>query len=277
MNASELPQRQARPVESVQRALQVLRLFLSDEASSGLSVTETANVLGVAGSTVSRLMATLAAEGFVTMDPASRRYHVGAAAFQVGSRFRPATMAGAVKPILHDLAAATGHTAQFGTLQHTRVFYLSVADSANRLRVVASPGDSRDAHTSAMGKALLAGLPDVEREAVIRSLLGGEDVLPASGPGTIRDPAALRDELATTRARGYSISREEATADVAALGVTVPERVGIPLALSIAFPSSRYEDDHTTLVWHLTTAAERVAAVTFSAVTDRTTTLTAEG
>lgn len=260
MIAQRLPSGQSRPVESVQRALQVLRLFIDADPDAGLSVTETAQALGVANSTISRLMATLASEGFVKADPVTRRYHIGAMAFQVGSRFDAAALARTMKPYVRELATDTGHTAQLGTLHESRVLYLSVAEAANRLRVVASPGDSRLAHASAMGKVLLASLPHHEQEAVISTLLDADGLLPATGPGTITDPVLLREELATIRTRGFSTSREEATADVAAVGVLVETVTDVPLALSIAFPSSQLgAADQRLQIQQLRRVAARVA------------------
>lgn len=262
----------SRPIESVQRVVQVMRLFVEADRDKGLSVTETAKQLKVAKSTASRLLATLATEGMVSVDPETRRYHVGIVAFQVGAKFEAARMVGTVRPVVQRLAESTGHTTQIGTLHHTKVLYLVVAEAETRLRVVASPGDLRHAHTSAMGKAILASLPAAERDAVIGALTGADGLLPRTGPGTISDPALLREELAITASRGFSMSREEATAGVSAIGVAVPGPLPIPLAISIAFPSSAGLDSQSeTLVAEVRAAAEGAAMVLVPGAGVRTT------
>jgi IclR family KDG regulon transcriptional repressor len=168
----------------VQRALQLLRLFL--DGDSGLSVTGAANALGVGKSTVSRLLATLAAEGLVVMDRDTRRYHVGPLAFQIGNKFAGANLARAVQPLLRELADQAQCTAQLGTMDGMHVVYLSVSHGPGRLRVVASPGDRRYAHMSAMGKALLASLPAEDCQTLIKQMLGHGSLLSASGPMAIR-------------------------------------------------------------------------------------------
>ncbi|MFZ0491789.1 MAG: IclR family transcriptional regulator [Acidimicrobiia bacterium] len=251
-----------RPIESVQRVAQVMRLFIEMNHDQGLSVTETAKRLNVAKSTVSRLLATLASEGVVMVDPETRRYHVGVLAFQVGSKLKAVRMASAVRPLVHGLAESTGHTAQIGTLHHTKVLYLVVAESETRLRVVAAPGDLRDAHTSAMGKAILAGLPDAELDDLIRALAGRDGTLPRTGPATITDPEVLRKELKRTASRGYSISRGEGATGVSAIGVCVPGPLPISLAVSIAFPSGvDLDEDGEALVEEVRAAAHRIAAL----------------
>ncbi len=237
MTGSTFAEGQSRSVASVQRALQVMRMFLESEPGEGISVSETARRLGVAKSTISRLMATLAAEGFVVLDPVSRRYHVGVVAFQIGSRLAVADLAQALVPVVRSVAATTGHTAQLGTLRANKVLYLTVAESSTRLRVVASPGDLRDVHASAMGKALLATMSEPERESVMRALIADDGALPRSGPGTIRDLVRLREELEHIRRQGYSVSREEAAEGVAAVGIRVALSAPEPLAVSVALPN----------------------------------------
>lgn len=264
------PEAGPKPIESVQRVVQVLRLFLEADADEGLTVTATARRLDVAKSTASRLLATLASEGLVTMDPETRRYHVGVLAFRVGSRLRATRMAGAVKPIIQRLAESTGHTTQIGTLHDTKVLYLVVAESVTRLRVVAAPGDLRDAHTSAMGKAILAGLGSAAVDDLIRGLAGADGKLPRTGPGTITDPQALHDELSLTASRGYSISREEATAGVSAIGVGIAGPLPIPLAVSIAFPSGIGQEEETLLVGKVQEASRDILEALVPGSSDET-------
>src|SRR5690606_1239302 len=111
--------------------------------------------------------------GMVVADDETRRYRVGPLAFQLGNRFEGAALARTVQPILRQLADKVNATAQVGTLRGQQVLYLLVAQAGSRLRVVASPGDTRYAHASAMGKALLAALPDRELDAMVAELATG--------------------------------------------------------------------------------------------------------
>ena len=239
--------------------MQLLRLFIDSDLGQGLSVTEAGRRLGVGKSTVSRLMATLAAERMLVMDDDTRRYHVGPMAFELGSRFAGATLSSSLAPVVRDLADKAECTAQLGTLQGHHMLYLSVAQGPGRLRVVASPGELRYVHASAMGKAFLAGLDEDEQDSLIGSMVGEDGLLPASAPNTIRDPKALKHELMLTRRRGYSSSNEEAARGVAAFGVQVQGASGFPLALSVAFPTNQFSAaDHTQLVDCLQDAAAAI-------------------
>ena len=241
-----------RKLSSVQRALQLLRMFV--DSDNGWNVTEVAREMGVSKSVVSRLMATLAADGFLIMQHETRRYFIGPVAFEVGTRFEGADLGRALQPILRDLAERTNATAQLGTLQGPFVSFLAVSVSGGMLRVVATPGERRYVHVSAIGKALMAELPRVEQQAVIESMQV-DGLLPPSAPATMRDPEKFLRSLETIHERGYSTSTGETEATIAAVGMAVSKVGSFPLAISVSYPASRYsEDDHPRLVKELQAA-----------------------
>jgi IclR family acetate operon transcriptional repressor len=232
----------ARQVESVQRALQLLRMFLEVDRRSGVGVTEAADALGISKSSASRMLRTLDDAGFTVMDQVTRRHYVGPTAFAVGSRFDGADLARIIQPILQDLAEQTHSTSQFGILRDNQVMYLAVVQSSARLRVIASPGDMRFAHASSMGKAILAAMPPTELAAILESMTNDGGLLPAVGPHSIRDPALLRRDLDEIAVRGYSMSNEEVTEGVSAVGASIPNAAGIHVALSISFAAQSLPD-----------------------------------
>jgi DNA-binding IclR family transcriptional regulator len=71
-------------------------------------------------------------------------------------------------------------------------------------------------HCTALGKSLLAFLPDDEREAVV-----GELELQPFTPSTITDTDALRAELDRTRERGYAVADEEYEPGVREVGAPI--------------------------------------------------------
>jgi IclR family transcriptional regulator, acetate operon repressor len=238
------------------------RLLLEVDNETGLSVTYAARALDVDKSTVSRLLGTLAAAGMVLADEETHRYRVGPFAFQLGNRFEGAALARTLQPALRRLAKNTNATAQIGTLRGDHVLYLLVAQSGMRLRVVASPGDTRYIHASAMGKAMLAGMPEAESKALIAGLATSPDAaLPESGPNTIIDPELLQVDLARIRKRGYAISDQEAESGVSAIGVNIPGIRNFPLAVSVAFPAAQFRraDERAHIVSELHSAADSIA------------------
>lgn len=236
MTATPLRPGQPRLVGSVGKAMKVLHLFAEANAGAGLRVSEVARALRVNKSTASRLLASLAQEGFLVTDDDTHQYYVGPTAYALGSRFSAAPLVRTVRQVLDELSAETGCTSQFGMVRGGRVIFLAVSEGSLRLRVVLRPGDSQFAHASAIGKAILAALPAADADAAIVSILDAGGKLPAVGPRTLRAPDDFRADLRRAAQRGYSISLEESTAGTIGIGAYIGLSLGVPTALSVAYP-----------------------------------------
>jgi IclR family transcriptional regulator, acetate operon repressor len=256
VNATSLRDRQPRLVGSVEKALKVLHLFAEADIGAGLRVSDVAKELGVNKSTASRLLASLGQDGFLVADEQTRCYHVGPAAYRLGSRFSAAPLVKTVAQVLRDLSARTGCTSNFGMLYEGRVLFLAVSEGPQQLRVVMRPGDVQFTHASAVGKAILAAIPSVEADAAIAAMTGDDGLLPAIGPRTLRTPDDLRANLRQAARRGYSTSEEESTPGIVGIGAYVGLPFGIPTALSVAFPLvQQSRDERAALVVSVQEAA----------------------
>ena len=71
-------------IQSLDRAIDVLDLLA---AHAGLTLTEIATGLDQSPATMHRVLATLEARGVVEMDPVNQSWHIGAAAYRIGSAF----------------------------------------------------------------------------------------------------------------------------------------------------------------------------------------------
>lgn len=267
MKALQLPNGQqgesgARQVEAVRRATEVLSLFVDAPNAEGVSVGDAALALEVNKSTASRLLSTLAASGFVLLDPNTHRYHVGPMAFALGSHFAGAQLARSCAPIVKSLSDQTGCTAQMGTLQSNMVIYLVVVQPQRTLRVVAEAGDMRYAHGSSMGKAILASLPNAAIDAFIQTVVQPSGLLPPSGPNTIIEPVRFLRELEVIRRNGYGLSEEETTAGVSAIGVHVPSHSSFPCGVGVQFPKGSFSpDEYGDLAALVLKAAQDIAVL----------------
>jgi IclR family acetate operon transcriptional repressor len=94
------------------------------------------------------------------------------------------------------------------------------------------------AHSTSVGKAILAFLPEVQRASRLAALVP----LPAITPATIVDPQALELDLARTRERGYALEDEENTPGTRSVAVPVLDVRGLPVAaLALAGPVDRID------------------------------------
>jgi IclR family transcriptional regulator, acetate operon repressor len=222
------------PLESVDRTLMLLRQ-LADRRE--VSLAEVRAHLEVGQSTAHRLLAMLVYRGFAVQDPVSRRYRPGPVFADLGrAAGAELDLVGVVRPVLVSLAADTGETVHLGELVRTDVRYVDVIESASTLRVASRVGQTRDAHATSVGKAMLATLDD---DAVRAAYPGG--VLPARTSRTLTDLDALLAELRRVRSRGYGRNRGEVEPGVCSIGVAIvhPGR-GLLGGLSVATPEARW-------------------------------------
>src|SRR3954464_224776 len=222
---------------SVDNALWLLELVSERQA---LRVAEAAELLGVARSTAHRLLSALRRRDFVLQDRPHGAYRPGPALNAIGlAAISRIDIRRVARPVLEDLQGQTQETASLAVLEGTAVRFLDCAESPRSVRVGNRTGVVRPAHASAVGKAILAGLPDAELD---RRYPDGT-LPPAATTAALTDLAGLRAELAAIRAQGYALNWEESADGVCAVAVALRDTVGQPLAgLGVAAPSSRIGD-----------------------------------
>jgi DNA-binding IclR family transcriptional regulator len=242
---------------SVRRALRLLQAF--DRYHPRRSVGELANLTGLHKSIVTRLMATMAREGFVVQDPSTRRYMIGPMLFSAGSLYEPAAMYREVaEPVLNELAARCRYTCGIGVPIGSEVIMVAVVEAplANGIRVSMAVGSRRPAYIGATGKVILAGMADHQ----VRSILGDGALQQwtANTPATVEQ---LLRELAEIRQRGYATNREESVLGSGGVAAPVVDRVGsVTAGLFITFPVQFVpEDQMHSLAQLAVEAAQRIS------------------
>lgn len=249
---------------SVRRALRLLLAF--DRHHSRRSVGELANTTGLHKSTVTRLMATMAQDGFVLQDPLTRRYMIGPMLFSAGSLYEPAAMYREVaEPVLSDLATRSGYTCGIGVPIGCEAVIVAVAEPppADGIRVSMSVGNRRPIYIGSTGKVILAGMSD---EAV-RAILG-DGTLPAWTPNTPPTVDRLVEELAEIRRRGYATNREESVVGSGGVAAPVVDRTGgTGGGLFVTFPVQFVSEDQMhVLAEQAVAAAQRISRLIGGAI-----------
>ena len=203
-------------VGTLARGLDVLELFGSGSAE--LSQTEISDALGLPMPTVHRLVALLTERGWLDRDPASRRLRPGIEL----ARLVPALIGGMrlselTRPHLIRLASELQETVNLAILQGSEIVYV-LSETADRLLTSrAAVGMRLPAHCTALGKCLLAQLPqDVARVAL------GDEPYERRTERTLTTWASLAEDLAAIRQAGVAISEEEY--EVGLFSIAVPVR-----------------------------------------------------
>ncbi len=217
--------------------MRLLKLFTPSQPR--WSVTRAAARLGFAKSSVSRMFATMAAEGFVLKDPATGLYSVGVGAYGLGLVYLVGlNVRQAALPVLEEIAFSLRETVYLGTLGDGVAVYVDKILSPLALRVDSHLGVSIPLHATALGKALLAGQPDAYVQEVISR------GLPRFTGRTITSGRALWGEVARVRAQGFATDYEEFEEGLHCVGFPIRDASGrVNFSFSVAGPSVRLTRD----------------------------------
>ncbi|GAA3162813.1 allantoin degradation transcriptional regulator AllR [Blastococcus jejuensis] len=232
-------------IASVDAAL-LLAALLQQEGP--MRVTDAAERLGVSVSTAHRLLAMLVYRDFAEQQE-DRRYRAGPVWRAATPPEAPvARLREVALPHLRRLVDDLGETANVAVLAGADVRFVATVECDQVLRVGDRTGRTLPAHLASGGKAILAGLPDGERDA----LLEGVDV----------DLPRLRKELALVRRRGFALNDQATETGLAAVGVAVPGMdATVRAGLSLAVPTVRFARDRLPgWVAALTAAAAAIGA-----------------
>jgi DNA-binding IclR family transcriptional regulator len=218
--------------QAIRRAVAVLKAFGPDPAR--LTAQQLSQRTGLNRSTVYRLLSALEAEGLVAAH-GDGRYRLGPELVVLGGRaLRQMNVRAVALPWLRELAHETGETVDLEVLSGASVMIIEEIAADHLLNTSSNIGRTYPATCASTGKALLAWGPSDALEGVLRS------ELPGCGPGSIRDGAALREELETVRTRGYATSYEELEAHLHAVGAPIFNHAGEAVAaVSVSGPAAR--------------------------------------
>ncbi|MGF7161138.1 IclR family acetate operon transcriptional repressor [Rhodoligotrophos appendicifer] len=224
-------------VQSLSRALKLLN-SLSHHAQ-GSTLSEVAHEVGLPTSTAHRLLTTLQNERYVRFDPERSTWLIGVQSFRVGSAFiRSRDLIPTARPFMRRLMEQSGETVNLAILDRGEVVYLAQVECQKMMRAIAGPGGRTLPHTSSVGKALMASMP----EADALRILGGQDLRRETG-NSLCSLEQLRRELASVRARGFAIDDEETAIGLRCLGSVIHDENGNALAaLSVSGPTARLAD-----------------------------------
>lgn len=211
-------------------------LIALGEYPDGVGVSEIAREVGLPISTTHRLLAAMIPSGFVQFDSQNRRYYLGLKVFELSTRVSLVRNISEVAlPVLRKLTTLTRESASLAVREGSELVYVAQVEGPNRIQVRGSVGTRGPLYSTSQGKAMLAFLPEEEREDIL-----GQLCLKPRTSNTITDLARLREELGITQKRGYAVADEENEDGIRAIGVPVTGPDGRPTAaLSVVAPVFR--------------------------------------
>lgn len=203
--------------------------------AGGAGVTELADELDVAKSTVHNHLSSMRDHGFVVQ--VGDEYRLGLEFFSYGQEVRnDMEVYRAARPVVDDLVEETGEMVWLLAPQQGRVMYLYGRAGKTSVDVNTILGSWEYMHCTSGGKAILAYYDDEDVDRVVE-----QHGLPARTANTITDREELREELAAVRDQGYALNLGEDLEGIHAIAVPLLYEDEIQGSIAVAGPAHRMD------------------------------------
>lgn len=224
-------------INSIEKALDLIE-FLSDNEKE-MGITEIGKTLNIGLSTVYRILTILKNRGYIFQNKKTSKYILGCKLYVLGSKVQAKpNLTELAMPFLQKLSQSTKETINFGILEGRNVVCLSKIESPEALKADIKIGGKLPANCSALGKSLLAYLPEDEFQILYNR---NNKKLPVFTPNSISSIGKLKKCLKEVKKRGYSIDVEEFKIGINCIGTAIINNKGKVIAgISVTGPSSRF-------------------------------------
>ena len=213
------------PSIAVHRALGMLEAI--SKSGAGLSNSELSRKLKVPKSSTSYVLRALEAGGYVRRE-ADGKYRLGLALLSLSSRAMESLDVRQVAlPILQHLVDRSGLTAHLAVLDHRQAVYIAKVDAPGFIKMNTWPGRRMNLHSTSVGKALLAHLPEGEVQHIL------DQGMKKWTPHTITTPAKLFADLEHIRRRGYAVDEQESTMGIRCVAAPVFGAQGVAASIGL--------------------------------------------
>jgi DNA-binding IclR family transcriptional regulator len=219
---------------ALRHGLAVFDMF--DAGRQTVTVAEIGRHLGIHKSTASRIAQNLVLSGYLV--PATN-----APGFRLSGKFARLGAIAAVDATITTVSAEhvkalvddVGETCHVAVLEGRETVTVVLVDGTYAVRMHSCVGKRNDAHTTAAGKVLLAGL-----EGSTLDMLYPDRALKQVTQQTIGSKAELKEQLAIVRRHGYAYDDEELEPGLRCVAAPIADHSGrVVAALTIACAASR--------------------------------------
>jgi DNA-binding IclR family transcriptional regulator len=207
------------------------------QTPSGLRLADLHRSVELPKATVYRILNTLETRGYLDRDKLGH-YRMARKLFDLQRSAPIEQILGQVaQPLMAELTAECKETVNLGIIDAGEIVVIQTIESPQAVRMTSKVGNRRYLHATALGKVMLAGMPDKEILRLVR--LKG---LPAITENTICTKAELLAEIQKVRKQGYSIDNQENEMEGRCIGAPITGSDGRLIgALSISGPVFRMD------------------------------------
>jgi IclR family acetate operon transcriptional repressor len=218
-------------VRAVERVCAILDLL--QQSNTGVTLGQVAEATSLPKTSAFRYLWTLEQHRYIERDDTGGTFRLGTGIIGMAS-LKLDILTERAKVWLDEVRDELEETVNLGVLEGHKVVYLAVSESTRSVRLAARVGDLESIHSTALGKALAADMPD---ETVRRIL--EQQGMPRHTPNTLTSPEDYLEELHRVRRLNYAVDNGENEIDGRCVAVTI-RNIPLKAAVSLSAPSSRF-------------------------------------
>jgi IclR family pca regulon transcriptional regulator len=226
-------------LQSLERGMAVIQIFSRERPA--LTLSDVARLTGTTRATARRILLTLEKLGHVRSD--GRLFSLTPRVLTLGWAYLSSLNLWEVaQPLMEELVAETKESCSAATLDLPDIVYVARVPTRRIMTISLGVGSRLPAHATAMGRVLLAELPQQELDSFLETT-----PLERYTEHTIGSEDALRAELAQVRAQGWAFVDQELEIGLRSIAVPLTGHAGQVVAAlntSAAVPRVSVEEFH---------------------------------
>lgn len=226
-------------VNSAERLIDIFEYIISNSTQE-VTIDEISSIFKISKSCSYRMLNILFKKGYLDHKRGESKYLIGFKILEIAwIALSRNPLAKTAAPYIEKLVSLTGESATLGVLKNNQVIYIQKSVGSGILKIDIDTETRSPVPPTALGKVLLAWLPDNELKQILRSI-----EFKKYTPHTIVDKKQFLEELKKTREKGYAIANEEYYIGSCAIAVPLRNKENEVIAsLAIVLPKARFKKD----------------------------------
>jgi DNA-binding IclR family transcriptional regulator len=242
--AVKRPKKPPYKVQVLDRAINILE-FIGKQSTGEAGLPELSAAMKLHKTTTHRIAHVLESRGLLRRGLDSNRYRLGLHLYDLGCQaLDHVNIRDEARPLMTRVAFDVGETVHLALLDRAEVLYIERIEAQRSLTMGSKLGARNPIYCTALGKAILAYLPENEVDQILAA-----SRMEARTRNTITNVLALKRELERIRDRGYAIDDEEIEDGVRCIAAPILNASNRAVAaVSVSGPSSRITPDRFQLI-----------------------------
>lgn len=198
-------------VQSIDRALQIVYLLLTNHSKKGWQISEIAEQIGLPLSTTHRLISTLIKHQLIAQSNDTKRYQLGPRWVEIGlQQLEKMDLLTIARPVMESLSFEVKESVYLSIPDEFFSYAIERIDSPMKVRLVENLGERIPMNIGAPNKVMLANMEHSKAEKILNYLLEHEE-----------EKQTFFETLNQIRRNGYSISHGEKTEGTVSIAAVI--------------------------------------------------------